>query len=98
MDDDFGVAGRLEEAAAPHQLPAQLVGVGQIAVVADRQSAELEIGKKRLDVAQRHLAGGGVADMADRGVARQPVDHLLRAEIVADEARARDGALNCSPS
>ncbi len=42
VDDDLGVAGRLEQAAAPHQLAAQMIGVGQIAVVADRQPAEIE--------------------------------------------------------
>ena len=69
MDDDLGVAGRLEQAAAAHQLAAQLVGIGQVAVVADRQPAELEIGEERLDVAQRHLAGRRIAHMADRGMA-----------------------------
>ena len=69
VDDDLGVAGRLEQAAAPHQLPAQLVGIGQVAVVADGEAAELEIGEQRLDVAQRHLAGRRVAHMADRSAA-----------------------------
>ena len=57
VDDDLGIAGRLKDAAAAHQLPAQLVRVRQIAVVADRQPAEVEIGEERLDVAQRDLAG-----------------------------------------
>ena len=42
VDDDLGVAGRLEQAAAAHELAAQLIGIGEIAVVADRQAAELE--------------------------------------------------------
>ena len=74
-----------------HQPAAQLIGVGQIAVVADREPAELEIGEQRLDVAQRHLAGRRIADMADRSAPGQATDHLLRAEIVADLAHARDG-------
>ncbi len=48
MDDDLGVARRLEQAAAADELPAQLVGVGQVAVVADGEAAELEIGEQRL--------------------------------------------------
>ena len=88
MDDDLGVAGRLEQAAAAHQLPAQLIGVGQVAVVADGEPAELEIGEQRLHVAQRDLAGRRIADMADRGTAAQAPDHLLGAEIVADKAQS----------
>ena len=53
-----------------------------------REAAELEIGIQRLDVAQDRVAGGGIAVVADRGAARQPVDHLLIAEIVADRAKA----------
>ncbi len=45
MNDDLGVTGGLKDAAAPYQLPAQLVRIRQIAVVADRQSAEIEIGE-----------------------------------------------------
>ncbi len=51
-----------------------------------RQAAELEIGEQRLDVAHRRVAGGGVAHMADRGMAGQAADHRLAAEIVADMA------------
>src|SRR6185437_2328314 len=43
MDDDFGVAGRLEEAAAADERLAQLVGIGEIAVMADRESTKLKI-------------------------------------------------------
>ena len=92
VDDDLGVAGRLEQAAAMHQPAAQLIGVGQIAVVADGEPAELEIGEQRLHVAQRHLAGRRIAHMADRGPPGQPRDHLFRAEIVADLAHAAMGA------
>ena len=91
VDDDLGVAGRLEQAAATHQLAPQLIGIGQIAVVADRQPAELEIGEQRLDVAHRHLAGRRIAHMADRRVPAQALDDLLRAEIVADLPHAAMG-------
>ena len=45
---------------------AQLHRVGQIAVVGDREAALGKLGEQRLDVAQRGLAGGRIADMADR--------------------------------
>src|SRR5437763_8497913 len=86
MDDYLGVARRLEEAAAAHQLAAQLIRVGKIAVVADGEPAKLEIGKQRLHVAQRNLTRRRIADMANCSTAAQPFDHLLGTEIVADEA------------
>src|SRR5690242_17080161 len=85
MDDDLGVARRLEEAAAAHQLTPQLIRVGEIAVVADGEPAKLEIGKQRLHVAQRNLTRRRIADMANCSTAAQPFDHLLGTEIVTDE-------------
>ena len=67
--DHLGVGGGLEQAAHPHQLLAQQVGVGQVAVVGERQAAEVEVGEDRLDVAVRRAAGRGVAVMADRAIA-----------------------------
>ena len=84
--DDLGVGGRLEQAADPHQLLAQQVGVGEVAVVGERQAAEVEIGEDRLDVAVRRAAGRGVAVMADRRIALQLGDDRLLAEDVADQA------------
>ena len=92
MDNDLGVARRLEQAAAMHEPAPQLVGIGQVAVVADGEPAELEIGEQRLYVAHRHLAGRRIAHMADRGPPRKTADHLFRAEIVADLAHAAMGA------
>ena len=84
VNNNLGVARRLKQAAAPHQLAAHLIGVGQITVVTDGEPAELEIGKERLDVPKRNLAGRCIADMADRGIPAQAPDHLLGAEIVVD--------------
>ena len=72
MDDDFGVAGRLEQAAAAHELAAHVIGIGEVAVVADGEPAELEIGEQRLHVAHRHLAGRGIAHVADGRMAAEP--------------------------
>ena len=54
--------------------------------MANGEPAELEIGKQRLHVAQRDLTRRRIANMANRSTAAQPFDHLLGAEIVADEA------------
>ena len=50
-----------------------------------------EFGEQRLHVAQDGFAGGRIADMADRGVAGQAVDHLAAGEVVADQAHAALG-------
>ena len=44
VDEDLGVGGRLEQAAAAHQGAMQDMRVGQVAVMRDREAAELEIG------------------------------------------------------
>src|SRR5580704_7405157 len=59
------------------------MSIRKVAVVRHREAAELEIGIKRLHVTENRLAGGGIAIVPDRDTARQPVDHLLVAEILA---------------
>ena len=86
MQDDFGVGGGLHHGAVAHKVPAQRQPVGEIAVVANRETAGIEFGEQRLHVAQDGGAGGRVADMADRGIAGQAVDDLAAGEGVADEA------------
>ena len=64
-------------------------GVGQVAVVRDRQAAELEIGIQRLHVAQHGVAGGGVAVVPESPeVPGQRCDHPRVAKIVADQPQA----------
>ena len=86
MQDDLGIGGRLHHGAVADQLAAQREAVGQVAVVADREAAGIELGEQRLHVAQDGLAGGRVAHMADRRHAGQPLDHLAPREGVADQA------------
>ncbi len=88
MQDHFGVGGRLHHGAVLHQLAAQRQSVGEIAVMADRKAAGIELGEQRLHVAQDGGARGGVADMADGGVAGQAFDHFAAGEGVADKAEA----------
>ena len=70
MQDHLGVGGRLHDRAVAHQLAPQGQAVGQVAVVADGEAAAVELGEQRLHVAQDGLAGGGIADMADRATCR----------------------------
>ena len=91
MQDDLGVGGRLHDRAVAHQLAAQGEAVGQVAVVADREAAAVELGEQRLHVAQDGFAGGRIAHMADRRHAGQAVDHLAAGEVVADQAHAALG-------
>ena len=50
-----------------------MIGIREIAVVAEGEPAELEIGEERLHVAQRDLARRRVAHMADGARSRQTV-------------------------
>ena len=84
VDDDLGVAGRLEDAAAPDQLAAQLDGVRDVAVVRDREAARGELGVQRLDIPERRLASRRIAVVADGDVARQRANDLLAVEIARD--------------
>src|SRR5215469_3465963 len=56
--------------------------------MADRKAASIQFGEQRLHVAQDGGAGGGIADMSDRGRTRQAFDHLTAGEGVADEPEA----------
>ncbi|MGY4487507.1 hypothetical protein ACVWWR_006698 [Bradyrhizobium sp. LM3.2] len=57
----------------------------------DRKAAGIQFSEQGLHVAQDGRAGGGIADMADRHVAGQAVDHLAAGKSVADEAEAAFG-------
>src|SRR5262245_7978182 len=74
-----------------HQLAAQGQPVGQVAVMADREAAAVELGEQRLHVAQDGFARGGIAHVPDRRGAGQVIDHLAAGETLADEAHAALG-------
>ena len=65
MNDGFGVAGGLEEATSLDQFLANLVGIGEIAVVGNGQATEFEVGEQRLNIAEQRAAGSRIADVAD---------------------------------
>jgi hypothetical protein len=91
MQDHFGVGGGLHHGAVAHQLAAQRQPVGEVAVVADRETAGVEFGEQRLDIAQDGAAGRGVAGVADGGIAGQAFDHFAAGKGVADEAEPAFG-------
>src|SRR5580698_1168342 len=91
VQDHLGIGGGLHHGAAAHQFAAQRQPVGEIAVMGDCKSAGIELGKQRLNVAQDGLAGGGITDMADGGIAGQPLDHLAPGKCIADEAQPSFG-------
>ena len=69
MNDDFGVAVGLKDRAAMFELAAPLGGVGEVAVVAERDFALVAVDHDRLRVEQRFVSGGGVARVADGEIA-----------------------------
>ena len=87
MQDHLGVGGGLADGALADQPVAQSEGIGKIAVMGEGKAAGGEIDEERLHVAHDGIAAGRIAHMADCRVALQPVDHLARGEMVADEAR-----------
>ncbi len=97
VDDRLGIAGRLEDRTALHQLALEPHRVRDIAVMRHREAARGQFGEQGLDVAQRGLAGGGVADMPAGHAARQRANHVVAVEIAGDMAhravRVEGGAI-----
>ena len=91
VDEYLGIGGGLEQAAAPHEGPPQHMRVGQVAVMRNREAAELEVGVERLHVAQDGATCGGIAVVADRTGAGQRRDHSRVAKVVADQAETAMG-------
>src|SRR5256885_4387658 len=76
MDDDFGVTVRLENRAAMFKLAAPFGGVGEIAVVAERDFALVAINHDGLRVEKSFIARGRVARVADGGAAGKCVQNI----------------------
>ena len=84
MDDDFGVAGRLEDGSSAHQLVAQGSGVRDIAVMGNGKPATCEIRIERLHVPQARATGGGVPNVPGGHHAGKFGDGILSGEILDD--------------
>ena len=87
MQDYLGIGGGLHHGAVLHQLAAQGQPVGEVAVVADRKAAGVELGKQRLHVAQNGRTRRRIADMTNGDTAGKALDHLAAGKGVADEAK-----------
>ena len=87
VQQHFGIRLRVDVAVVLFvDFLAQRVGVGQVAVVRQR-NAERRVGVERLRFIAARRAGGGVSAVRDAEPALQQL-HLLRAEHVADQAVA----------
>ena len=97
MQHDLGVGARLEDRALPHQLVAQLAGVHEVAVVADRDLAVRAVDENGCAFDKLALAGGRIAHVADRQRARaaSPASRRRRRRR-RSPSRARRA--RCSPS
>src|SRR5262249_4998972 len=88
MDDYLRIRGRLEDRPGGHELAADGERVGKVSVMAERQTAHIEIGKKRLHISEGRLANSRIAYMADGGLPGQPFYDGFGIEMIADEALA----------
>ena len=91
MQDHFGICGGLHHGAIVHQVAAQLDAIGEIAVVADSETAGIELGEKRLHIADDRFAGRRITDVSNCGCPGQTIDHFPPGEGVADETEATFG-------
>ena len=67
-----------------HEIVANGIRVGQVAVVTNCQAAKLELRKQWLHVTKRRVAAGGIANMADGDVALKAVYDRLGIKVIAD--------------
>ena len=82
----------MEDRALRHQFGAQRVGVGQVAVMGNRQPAARQVGKHGLDIGGAGTAGGGIAVVADGEPAAQIAGGLrIAAEGVAHQPHVTFG-------
>ena len=88
IGNDFGVAGRVENRAVHFQFPAQLGGVGQVAVVRKRHTAFDVVDHHRLRVLGRVAAGGAVTDVTDGHLPVAERFERVFFKHVVDESRA----------
>src|SRR6185369_1437212 len=77
----------MKQAARVDQFLAEGIGVGEIAVMGQRKATEIEISKEGLHVAQGGFARGGIAVMANGGMAHKAADNVFAAEGFAHMAK-----------
>jgi hypothetical protein len=74
-----------------HEVAAQLDAIGEIAIVADGESAGIKLGEQRLHVTDDRLAGRRIAHMPNRRRAGQAVNHLAASKGITDETKPAFG-------
>src|SRR5690606_22843386 len=79
---------RLTDGARGNELLAERQRICEVAVVADGETARVEVGEKRLDVAEDDIAGRRVTVVADGHAALEPLDHACLGEVVAHQTQA----------
>ena len=87
MENDFGVAGGLEDGPFRFQVSSQRPGVDDVPVVGQGDGSAPGLGDDGLGVGQQALAHGGVSNVRRGRQARQPFQ-LLVAEDLGDVAHA----------
>ncbi len=88
VDDDFRVSRRLKYMTMLFVLGAEEGGVDEIAVMSDGDGAHEILAEEGLGVAEFGGAGGGVADVADGGVASQIFLEHARFEDLGNQAHS----------
>ena len=91
MNDDFSVRRGLKNAPLMDQLASFRQRIGQVAIVRNRKTAELQVGEERLHVPHAGIARRGVARVADRRVAAQPVNNGMPAEDISHQTHVAVG-------
>ncbi len=72
VQDDLAVTGRVKNGAVPLEFLAQLRGVGQVAVVSERDLSAPAIDQNRLCVPDGAFPGGGIAHVPQRRFPGEP--------------------------
>ena len=75
----------MEDGPGGNQLTPYSQRIGEVAIVAKRKAADIEIREKRLHVSYRGRTDGGIAHMAERHRPRQSVNNGLLVEMIANE-------------
>ena len=87
VQDDFGIAGGLEDGAFAFQILAKLGRVSDVAVMGDGDASFITGDGEGLGVEQHGIAGGGVTGVADGNISGQAAQNFRR-EQVGDTAHA----------
>ena len=89
LDDDLGVAGRLEVGSGTLQTSPQIAEVYQVAVVRDGNESLGGIHADRLSIEQGRVASGGVPRVPDRHRPRKLGQDILGKDL-RNQAHAFD--------